>query len=139
MLLHPKWEYTIVRKLREKFPQIQWFLSTHSPILILGASKDAIFYKLYKEDSKTKLSKPFSSKTFSNKLLSGIVTSPLFNLPTAKPAAYKTSKYDFETGNHIYSIVHKEVKKRLDKKPLHDKEIQEIVNNLLDEFEKNNL
>ncbi len=58
MLLHPKWEYKIVRKLRAKLPNIQWFISTHSPVSTLGASEDAVFYTLYKEDGKTKISEP---------------------------------------------------------------------------------
>lgn len=136
VFLHPKWEFTIARILRKLFPNIQWIYTTHSPIAILGASKEAVFYKLYKENGKTRISNPFSPQVFSNKLLSGFVTSPLFNMPTAKPAAYESSKLDFETGDYIYSIIHKEVKKRLEKEPLQDEEIKNMVRNLLDEFEK---
>lgn len=138
MLLHPKWEYAIVRKLRAKFPKIQWILSTHSPILILGASEDAVFYKLYKKEGKTKISNPFSPKTFSNKLLSSYVTSPLFNMQTAKSAAYKASDSDIEAGHYVYSIINKEVEKRLEKEPLQDDEVKGLVKQLLDEFEKDN-
>ena len=53
--LHPKWQYTIVRKLRSWFPHIQFIFTTHSPIVIMGASKDATFYKVYKESGVTKV------------------------------------------------------------------------------------
>ena len=138
VFLHPKWEFSIARILRKLFPNIQWIFSTHSPIAILGASEDAVFYKLYKEDSKTKISKSFSPKTFSNKLISGLITSPLFNMPTAKPATYQYSDIDYETGDYIYSKIHNEVKKRLEKEPLQDVEVKNMVKNLLDEFEKTN-
>ncbi len=32
--LHPKWQKTIVKKLREVFPKIQFILTTHSPLII---------------------------------------------------------------------------------------------------------
>ena len=51
--LHPKWQYTIVRKLRSWFPLVQFIFTTHSPIVIMGASKDAAFYKVYKEGGVT--------------------------------------------------------------------------------------
>lgn len=136
VFLHPKWEFEIARVLRKLFPNIQWIFSTHSPIAILGATSDAVFYKLYKKDGKTKISKPFSPKTFSNKLITGYITSPLFNMPTAKPIAYQYSNVDFETGDYIYSIIHKEVKSRLSKEPLQDDEIKKMVKKLLDKFEK---
>ncbi len=136
VFLHPRWEFTLVRNLRRLFPNIQWIFSTHSPIAILGASRDAVFYKVYKEKGITKISKPFTPEMFSDRLINGLLTSSLFNMPTAKPAAYQNEDIDFETGGHIYSIIQKEVKKRLEKEPLQNDEIQQIVSNLLDDFEK---
>jgi len=80
MLLHPKWEYVIVNKLTSLFPKIQWFFSTHSPMLILGATENAIFYKVYKEQGKTQVSEPYTYKQISSLLANGIITSPLFDL-----------------------------------------------------------
>ena len=84
MLMHPKWEYKIVKKLREKLPNIQWFFSTHSPMLIMGASEDAVFYKLYKEDGITQISEPWNSNDIMHLMANGIITSPLFDMPTAR-------------------------------------------------------
>ncbi len=134
--LHPKWEYSITGLLRKLFPNIQWIFSTHSPVIVFGASKDAIFYKLYKENGETKVSEAYSMAAFSNKLINGFVSSPLFNLPSSKPSAYQKSEHDFETGNYIYDIIHKEVKKRLNQKPLQNNEIKNMVTDLLDQFEK---
>lgn len=83
MLLHPKWEYVIVKKLREKLPNIQWFLTTHSPVLVMGASTDAIFYRLYKENGETKISKQYTYDDIKNVRSDGIITSPLFGMEYA--------------------------------------------------------
>lgn len=136
VFLHPKWEFTLARNLRKLFPNIQWIFSTHSPIAILGASKDAVFYKVYKKNGTTEISKPFTPEMFSDRLINGFLTSSLFNMPTAKPAAFQYKDTDFETGEHIYGIIHKEVHKRLDREPLQNDEIKEMVSNLLDKFEK---
>ncbi len=134
--LHPKWKYSITGLLRKLFPNIQWIFTTHSPIIVFGASKDAVFYKLYKEDAITRVSEPYSMETFSNKTINAFVTSSLFNLPSSKPAAYQKSEHDFETGNYVYDIIHTEVRKRLNEKPLQDNEIKDMVSKLLDKFEK---
>lgn len=134
--LHPRWEYTLVGKLRKLFPKVQWFFTTHSPIIALGASEDAVFYKLYKEDGITKVSEPFNAKTYSNRMLGSFVTSSLFNLDTARPASFKGNEYDLETGDYLYTRIHKKVKEQMKNKPLQDTEIQDMISELLEEFEQ---
>lgn len=48
--LTPEWEYLLVRRLRSLFPNVQFIISTHEqhPLLMLGASKNATFYNIYK-------------------------------------------------------------------------------------------
>jgi predicted ATP-binding protein involved in virulence len=87
LFLHPKWKYNIVRDLRHWFPGIQFIFTTHSSTAILGASKDAVFYKLYKENGITKVSQPVSG--ISNLMLNGIVTSPLFDLESAQASSFE--------------------------------------------------
>ena len=43
--LHPRWQLTIVKKLRNLFPNIQFIMTTHSPVIVLGSSEDAVFGK----------------------------------------------------------------------------------------------
>ena len=134
--LHPTWEYGIVRKLRNAFPKIQWIFTTHSPIVVLGASKDAILYKLYKENGITKVSEPYPISAFSNYLIDGFATSPLFDLPTSRPVSFEGDEYELETGNYLYDKIHEEVLKRLKEKPLQNKELKNLINELLDKYEK---
>ncbi len=44
--LQPKLQFDLIRKLREKFKGIQWIFTTHSPTIMLGASADAVVYKM---------------------------------------------------------------------------------------------
>ena len=37
MHLHPKWQWKVIRALRETFPNIQFIAATHSPILFASA------------------------------------------------------------------------------------------------------
>ncbi len=133
MFLHPKWERKIVNKLRKKLPNIQWFFTTHSPMLILGASKDAIIYKIYKEDGKTNISEPYKQNDFTDYLLNGVVTSPLFDLDTATLSNATKSK--LYTSDFLYEEIHQKVKARLKNKPEQIKTIQNLIDEVLDELE----
>lgn len=44
--LHPKWQRDLVVKLSKTFPKIQFIVSTHSPIPLLGAPKNSVFIKV---------------------------------------------------------------------------------------------
>lgn len=48
--LHPKWQRTIIGSLTKTFPNIQFIVSTHSPIILSGATNDAQVIML-REDS----------------------------------------------------------------------------------------
>jgi len=71
LFLHPKLQFDLIKKLRAKFPKIQWIFTTHSPIVVLGASENSIAYKIYKENGITKCSEPIEIKDFTaNSLIS---------------------------------------------------------------------
>jgi len=113
MFLHPKWEYALPQKLRNIFPKIQFIFSTHSPILILGASKDAVFYKVFKENAETKVSEAFSYQQISGMLANTIITSPLFDLESS---GMRDSDTEPDTSyNYRYSQISKKITERLAK------------------------
>ncbi len=60
--LHPKWQYGFMKKLKNTFPLIQFIVTTHSPTVIQGASDDAHFYTIYKDNGIVKISKPLENK-----------------------------------------------------------------------------
>src|SRR5262249_26522975 len=43
--LHPMWQRQLPEILREVFPNVQFFVSTHSPLVAAGAGEDALTYR----------------------------------------------------------------------------------------------
>ncbi len=119
--LHPKWEARLVKRLRTWFPKIQFFFTTHSPTLILSASEDAIFYRIYKKEGVSKISESFACSDLSDLMLNGIVTSPLFDLENATMRSFDPKKDELDTTSHyrsnrIRKIVDEEIQQLKEKK-----------------------
>jgi predicted ATPase len=51
--LHPVWQRTIAGLLRETFPNIQFIMATHSPLVAAGAGEDAVTYRFYRNEKST--------------------------------------------------------------------------------------
>ncbi|MFK7950312.1 MAG: AAA family ATPase [Saprospiraceae bacterium] len=123
--LHPKWAYSIVKKLREWFPYLQFIFTTHNPIIILGASEDAAFYKVYKENGKTKVSEPVED--ISDLMLNSLVTSPLFNLPSARPKSFDEQN-DLSSDDYVYRRIHQAIQQKLQTMPdLVDEDVIKMI------------
>lgn len=81
--LHPRWQRTIVKKLRKLFPNFQFVMTTHSPVIVLGASDDAIFYRVIREQGNTSVSEPYYRSTMNDWMLNTLITSSLFGMDSA--------------------------------------------------------
>jgi|GEM_PF-1629728 len=115
IFLHPKWQYSIVGRLRNWFPNVQFIFTTHSPIIILGASKDALFYKVYKEEGVTKVSQAYYNQNLSHLMANGILTSPLFDLASARMASFDPKKQELDTSeDYLHSRIHKQLAQQLE-------------------------
>jgi len=133
--LHPKWQYSFMKKLTDTFPLIQFMVTTHSPTVLLGASEDAVFYKVYKEDGKTKISQPMDS--IKNLMANSLSTSPLFDMDTAR-ARDNDNKLDTRE-DFISSKIHNIIKERTKgKKAIVEEEIIDMINQELDDYLKEN-
>jgi hypothetical protein len=101
----------------------------------LGASKDAVFYKLYKEDGVTKISQPISK--VSNLMLNALITSPLFDLESAQALSYDQDKEELDTSDdYLYFKIHQEIKNRIKKmKNITEEKILDMIKEELDNFE----
>jgi predicted ATPase len=53
--LHPRWQRYIAGWLREQFPNIQFFVATHSPFVAAGAGEDALTLRLTLEKGVTRV------------------------------------------------------------------------------------
>jgi len=130
--LHPKWGYSIIQKLRTWFPNIQFIFTTHSPTVILGASKDAIFFKIYKEDGVSKISQPVDN--IKNLMANSVATSPLFNLDDAR-ARYSDEDID-TSDDFLYSKIHKQIAQYNKDKGITEKDIFKMIGERLRELTK---
>lgn len=125
--LHPKWKYSFVTKLRDIFPKIQFIMTTHSPTVLLGASKEAVFYKIYKEDGEVKISNQMANEGYTN---NSLISSPLFDLGTITSRDYdKTISSD----DYIYDKIHQRISEKLkDNINIKDDEILKLIDKELD-------
>ncbi len=140
MFLHPKWEYKIVRLLRKELPNIQWFFTTHSPMLILGASSEnAVFYKLYRENKTTKISEPWYTNDLLHLMANGIITSPLFDMETAQMPDSKNIDTDL---TYWHSEINRIIKQKIESKKIAGKsyfskdEVKQIVDWAIKQIEE---
>jgi predicted ATPase len=116
LFLHPKWQREVVRRLRRWFSGLQFIITTHSPIVVLGASPDALFYKIYRHQDQTQVSEAYTATDLDTQMANGIITSPLFDLDTAKMdmATEQTNVSTRDTYLHdrIFIAIDDEVKAR---------------------------
>ncbi len=134
--LHPKWANKIVSKLRAWFPNIQFFFTTHSPIVILGASDNAVIYKVYKEEGITKISEPVTD--LSEYVANSLITSPLFDLETMASRSFNKRKLEnLSSDDFIYKQIHTVIAQRMKENPgiMNEEEIQKWAIEELDKLE----
>ncbi|HFU74753.1 MAG TPA: hypothetical protein ENK66_00755 [Arcobacter sp.] len=135
LYLHPKWKYSFVYSLRKVFPKIQFIMITHSTATVLGASEDAVFYKIYKENGETKVSHPM--RNIKNLMANSLSTSPLFDMDTAR-ARDNDNNLDTRE-DFISSKIHNIIKERTKgKKAIVEEEIIDMINQELDDYLKEN-
>jgi hypothetical protein len=85
--LNLKDKYNYIHEYRLNYPDVKLIVTTQDPIVILGASKDAVFYKVYKdEEGSIKFDTPITD--ISDYSANILITSPLFNMDSAKSRAY---------------------------------------------------
>ncbi len=90
--LHPKWQRMLVQKLTEIFPKVQFIVSTHSPIPLLGAPPDRtviLNVNRTKKDGITVKRLKRVEKELPNLLPNVLLTSPVFGLDEIKSAYNK--------------------------------------------------
>ena len=125
LYLHPKWKYSLIHSIREVFEGIQFIMTTHSLVTVLGASEDAVFYKVYKEGKNTKITSQIDDISYytSNILL----TSPIFNLDSMKARGFKKDER-LSSDDYIYREIHTAIREHMKKNPSAlDDELKEKV------------
>ena len=91
--LHPSWQREIAGWLQQAFPNMQFFVATHSPLVAAGAGEDALTLHLDMVDSQIQITKiPYED------LAAGVdrtLKSPAFGLQStySPPTEYKIQRY----------------------------------------------
>jgi len=119
-------------------------------MLILGASEDAVFYKLYKENGETKISEQMKCKDFDNLLSNALITSPLFDMDTARMSSFAKSEKELDTSRDYVESrlrikidekisIHKKTHQNIDRSEIDaliDQAIDELTNTAADDTRK---
>lgn len=136
--LHPRWQLKIVQKLRKLFPNIQFIMTTHSPVIVLGSSDDAVFFRVERQEGSTTVSEPYYRSSMDKMMLNTLITSSLFNLDTA---AMRPDALDSDTSDDmISSQIHKAIREKVDKERkegkwhYREKDVQEMINSLMSDL-----
>lgn len=106
--LHPKWQREILRKLHEVFPNVQFIVTTHSPIILQGASDIAQVVVLDGTNIRS------CSSEFTNYDVSQILLSELFGLKSVQAPIYDRDIQEQEDLLKRYGQLTDEEKNRLD-------------------------
>lgn len=80
--LHPKWQRKIFDYLSEKFPQTQFIVTAHSPLIVQSAPADANIVVLRKEGNHVVIDNDV--KSVRNWRLDQIMSSDLFNIESSR-------------------------------------------------------
>lgn len=137
--LHPRWQRVIVKKLRRIFPNIQFFFTTHSPVVIQGASDDAIIYRVYRDQDqgRTKISDPHYRKDLDHLMMNTLLTSPLFGLEDSRLDENNANAHTDDS--YLLYKINNQLKKRLETQRLEgknfvsDSEIDDLITRIMDE------
>lgn len=120
--LHPKWKYSFVKKLRDVFPNIQFIMTTHSPTVLLGASKEAVFYKIYKEDGEVQISNQIKNEGYTS---NSLVSSPLFELETITSRDYTKN---VSSDDYVYEKIHQVISEKIkNESAINEQEILKLI------------
>ncbi len=133
IFLHPALQFDVVKKLRSKFTGIQWIFTTHSPMVMLGASADAITYKIYKDNGKTRISEPLELKNYT---ANSLITSPIWGMD--KFYMQNTKPEFISDIDDIYQKIYDAVQKERKSKPyMSDNDLVHLIEQNLNEPQTN--
>ncbi len=92
--LHPKWQRYIAESLRNQFPNIQFIVATHSPLIAVGAGEDALTLKFDIADGKSRVK---TVENISAMSVDRILQSEAFGLvsPYSPQTQEKINRYDY--------------------------------------------
>lgn len=119
--LHPKLQREIVIQLSDTFPHIQFIVTTHSPIPMLGAPKNSVFINVYKDENENICANKLDID-ITSWLPNSLLTSPLFGFDELINANHVSGeKLNTENDYNeavFYNILERKIRERtLERRP----------------------
>ena len=97
--MHPSWQRKVLRKLRETFPNIQFIITTHSPIVLSEVDENYNLFYLEKYEGITDIRPVKQMDGYdTNTLLEDFMGTPSINLRTS--ALIHSINIDIASGNY---------------------------------------
>lgn len=130
--LHPRWQRTIVSRIRKLFPEVQFIMTTHSPHIIQGAGQDAVIFRVYRdgESGKTCVSEPYLRSELNYMMINTLATSPLFGLESARLKVDNDT--DYTSSTYLMDRIEKKVQDRIKKRNLKNLITDDMIDNIID-------
>jgi predicted ATP-binding protein involved in virulence len=96
--LHPRWQAWIAQKLRMTFPNIQFIVATHSPLVAMGAGPEALTIKLEMQENGAVTARYLSDLSAQD--VNSVLDSDAFShvAPYAPEVQKKINRYDALVG-----------------------------------------
>ena len=90
LLLHPKWQRTVIETLSKELPNIQFIFTTHSPIILSSVEKNNIFVMELDNDG-TAIAKQYDENIYGSTAEQALLSS-YFDLDTSRPQSFVDSE-----------------------------------------------
>ncbi len=128
---HPKWQKRLPGLLSNIFPRIQFIVSTHSPIPLLGAPGKAVFLKVNrnKDDGITVERLEEVEKQFPDLMPNTILTSPAFGFQDIFAASHSKDKRVRTEDSYSEIVLNNTLNERL--KQFKNSELEKKLKNVL--------
>lgn len=88
LYLHPKWQRELVKRLDEAFPNLQFIVSTHSPIPLLGAPENTGIYTVSRTTEAGIQVESLNHLKWQNFTTQVLLTSPIFDMDFIIPESH---------------------------------------------------
>ena len=85
--LHPIAQKELIQNLSKAFPLVQFIVTTHSPIPLLGAPRNSRIYVMRKVDDRVDMVRMDDKVMFNRILPNGLLSSPIFGLDNLLPVS----------------------------------------------------
>jgi predicted ATP-binding protein involved in virulence len=129
--LHPKYQKQFVSTLRDLFPKVQFIVSTHSPIPLLGAPYNSVILNVNRDSAKEGISIKRLDNDIDFKRLTpeSLLTSPIFGFREIIADALEENYSLLETESDYEKILENDkVRKRIENLSEEDlKKLKEIM------------